>query len=147
MVHGQRVIGWGYEGKCADDLLEFVNENSAIAVVDVRLHAASRKPEFRKRALAERLERAGVRYLHLPELGNPKDNREAFARPGSPAAEAAHARFVNEVVRTPDARPALDEVVRLSGEGVVVVVCYEDEDSRCHRSLVMDELPALLAAG
>lgn len=145
-MEAQRVIGWGYEGKCVDDLLEFVNENSALAVVDVRLHAASRKPEFRKRALADRLERAGVRYLHLPELGNPKDNREAFSRPGSSEAKVAHERFLEEVIRTPEALAALDELVKLSLEGAVVVVCYENEDAHCHRSLVIRELPALVVA-
>ena len=144
MSMSQRVIGWGYEGKCGDDLLEFVNDNSAVAVVDVRLHAASRKPDFRKRALAERLERAGVQYLHLPQLGNPKDNREAFANPESREAQLAHERFVTEVARQPEAQDALGVVARIAEGGVVVLVCYEDDETRCHRSLVLAEMPSEL---
>lgn len=141
-----RITGWGYEGKSAEDLLEFANQRSVVAVVDVRLHAVSRKADFRKRALESTLADAGIAYRHLPALGNPKDNREAFAQPGSDAAAVAHQRFRDEVVSTSEARRALDEVAALAQTGVVALLCYEDEESCCHRSLILDEF-ALSDAG
>ncbi len=56
-------------------------------LVDVRLTPLSRKPGMSKRQLADALTAVGVEYLHLPALGNPRDNRDAF-RQGDPRGRA-----------------------------------------------------------
>jgi uncharacterized protein (DUF488 family) len=71
----------------AEELIDELTELGVRVLVDVRLNPLSHKPGLSKRRLAEAVEAAGMSYLHLRELGNPKDNRDAF-RAGDPAARA-----------------------------------------------------------
>src|ERR1700751_6123716 len=71
----------GYEGASAE-AFDATLENAGIElVVDVRAVAVSRRRGFSKSSLAARLEAAGLRYVHLRGLGDPKPGRDA-ARAG-----------------------------------------------------------------
>lgn len=83
------VIGVGYEGRSVEDLVSLVTEAGVTVLVDVRLNAISRKPGLSKSRLAARLGEVGIRYEHVPALGNPKENREAFRR-GEAAARSRY---------------------------------------------------------
>ncbi len=134
--------GWGYEGRTVDDLINFVREVGATVVMDVRLTPLSRRPGFSKRRLTESLDAAGIAYLHLPALGNPRDNRPGFAAPASREGIAAHARFRDEVLSTELAQAALDTAARLTQSEHLVVLCFEADQDTCHRQLVIDALRA-----
>lgn len=135
-----RVHGWGYEGREVEDLIQYAHDTAATVVVDVRLTPISRRHGFSKRRLADALAEAGLAYVHLPALGNPRDNRPGFAEPASPAGKAAHKRFRTEVLDTPEASEAVDKLTRLADTTHVVVLCFEADQSRCHRDLVISEL-------
>jgi hypothetical protein len=77
----------GYEGRTAGELVTLLSQAAVDVLVDVRLTPLSRKPGLSKRRLAAALAAAGVDYLHLPALGNPRDNRDAF-RQRDPASRA-----------------------------------------------------------
>lgn len=67
----------GYEGT---DIERFVKTLTAVgieAVADVRAVPLSRKKGFSKNALQEHLEKAGIKYLAMQQLGDPKEGREA----------------------------------------------------------------------
>lgn len=104
-------------------------------VVDVRQTPQSRKAGLSKRKLSEALEGIGVSYRHMPELGNPKDNREAF-RLGFPSAVE---RF-RELLGGEPAIAALRELLLLIDNETVMLLCYERDATSCHRSLIVDEL-------
>src|SRR5437773_2633547 len=74
----RRLVSLGYEGRTAEQLVSELQSESVTVLVDVRLTPLSRKPGLSKRRLAALLADAGIRYVHLGALGNPKDNREAF---------------------------------------------------------------------
>ncbi|GIG36559.1 DUF488 domain-containing protein [Cellulomonas pakistanensis] len=133
-----RLHGWGYEGRTVDDLIEFAHATASTVVVDVRLTPISRRPGFSKRRLAAALDEAGLGYLHLRALGNPRDNRPGFAEPATPAGAAAHRRFASEVLTTEGARAAVDRLVELAGVTDLVVVCFEADQTTCHRRLVIE---------
>ncbi len=141
-----RVTGWGYEGRTVADLVEFARAIDAALVVDVRLNAISRKRDFSKARLSERLQEDGIRYLHLPELGNPKDNREAFAAPGSAANLIAHARFAHEVLDSDAGQSAVRLVAGAAERGPVILLCYERDEACCHRAPVIDAVERLVHA-
>lgn len=71
----------GYEGTDIDRFVATLKAARIEMLVDVRALALSRKKGFSKKGLAARLDRDGVAYLHLVELGNPKVGRDA-ARAG-----------------------------------------------------------------
>jgi uncharacterized protein (DUF488 family) len=125
----------GYEGRSAEDLVIALAEAGVDVLVDVRLTPLSRKPGLSKRQLAGALAAAGVEYLHLPALGNPRDNREAF-RQGDPHSRA---RF-RALLHTPEAQAALDELRSRVRDERVALLCVEREAQCCHRQLVSDDL-------
>ena len=142
---GARLVTIGYEGRSAEGLVEELKSGRIGVLVDVRLTPLSRKPGLSKRRLAESLEQAGIAYVHLPALGNPKENRAAF-RAGDPRSRT---RF-RTLLRSPEAAAALEQVAALTTDSRVALLCFERHASECHRQVISDELerrvPALAVA-
>ena len=114
------LVSIGYEGRSADELVQALQRASVDVLVDVRLTPSSRKPGLSKRKLAATLAAVDIEYLHLPALGNPKDNRGAF-RAGKPAAyERLRALLTGDA-----ARDAIDEITTLLDEHTVALLCFE----------------------
>lgn len=128
------LVSVGYEGRTADDLVVLMVESGVDVVADVRLNAISRKPGLSKRRLAELLAEAGVEYVHLKALGNPKDNREPFWT--GRVAEGVQ-RF-RDLLAAPGPAASLDELVELAATQRVAVLCFERDHDRCHRQVVTD---------
>ena len=65
-----RVWTIGHGTRTSDELVATLHQAGIETLVDVRRFPASRRnPQFDQAALAEELERAGIAYLHLPDLG------------------------------------------------------------------------------
>jgi hypothetical protein len=71
----------GYEGAPLGEVLGRLNDAGISLLIDVRAVAASRRAGFSKTILASSLNEVGIDYLHLRNLGTPKDGRIA-ARAG-----------------------------------------------------------------
>ena len=135
-MEGQ-LVGWGYQGRTPEDLIVAMGVRGATRLVDVRLTPVSRVRGVSKSRL--RLETAGLVYEHRPELGNPKDNRPGYARPGTPAADAAHRRYLEEVACSERGSAAIDHLAALvDGGEVVFVLCFEHDQECCHRAQIID---------
>jgi uncharacterized protein (DUF488 family) len=132
------LLGIGYQGCTLDDLVASLLTSGVSRLVDVRLNPLSRKPGLSRNALARALADAGIAYEHRRELGNPKENRAGFA--GTAAGRnAARARY-RASLRRPEAREALDAVAAAATRERVAVLCFEAEQSRCHRDVVLHEV-------
>lgn len=131
----------GYEGRTLDDVVRTLCSWEVGTLVDVRLNAISRKKGFSKTALRCGLEDAGISYVHLPHLGNPKHNRDGFWDPGTSAAEAAQNRF-RHLITTPEAIASLDLIESLAQNGGAAMLCFESRRSMCHRNVIAQELDA-----
>ena len=129
------VMTIGYQHRTVDDVVAMLRSARVKVLVDVRLTPLSRKTGLSKNRLAARLHEAGIDYLHLPQLGNPRDNRDAFRRHD----EAAVARYRDEL-RTPEGQAALDKLIRLARHHRVALMCFEADPAQCHRSMVADAL-------
>lgn len=134
--------GWGYEGRTLPDLVEFAHATGARWIVDVRLNPISRKAGFSKRALSQAIADAGLTYLHLLALGNPKDNRAGFADVEGEVGDVARARYGREVLETDAAAAALERVRELAAQDGVVLLCFEADGRCCHRTEVLHALRA-----
>lgn len=141
------VMGWGYEGRTVDEMLRAFTAFGVRTVVDVRLNAVSRRRGFSKRALESAVSEAGMTYVHLPALGNPRDNRAAFSQPESSAGTIARDRYVVDVLESDTGKAALEGVAALASQGAVMLVCYEAAESCCHRSLILRALDNRCAVG
>ena len=139
------VIGAGYEGK---DIATFVSELTVWkirTVVDVRLNPISRKKGFSKKALTGALAESGIDYRHMPSLGNPKDNREGFWLPGTPASKLAGERF-ESLLDGDAAAEKIIELTDLAARQRVAVLCFEASELCCHRQYVLARVKERLGA-
>jgi len=132
------LIGIGYEGRALAPFVDDLVARGVTRVVDVRLNAVSRKPGFSKRALSAALFASGIAYEHRPALGNPRENRAGFG--GAPAAlTAARAAYLS-LLSAPAAVAALAEVARAAERERVAVLCFEADQRRCHRDVLIANL-------
>jgi uncharacterized protein (DUF488 family) len=76
-THMATLFTVGYEGSKPSDLFASLQDNGITLLIDVREVPISRKPGFSKTSLSLGLDVAGIRYLHLKGLGDPKPGRVA----------------------------------------------------------------------
>ena len=132
----------GYEGARPADFVGTLQLVDVRMVIDIRDRAQSRRPGFSKSALRESLEAAGIGYLHLKELGDPKEGRDA-ARSGD---FARFRQIYAAVLETTEATEALDQIAALSGQMSVCLLCYERDHHECHRKIVADHLESVVGS-
>lgn len=131
----------GYQSTTVPNFLTALREAGVTLLVDVRAVAMSRRPGFAKSALRANLESAGIRYLHLRQLGTPSDGRVA-ARAGRH--EEMHRIFREQLAteRAQDELHTLADLIR--GAQNVAIMCFEADARVCHRSIVAQALGALV---
>lgn len=132
----------GYEGARPDDFVGTLQLVDVRMVVDIRDRAQSRRPGFSKSALREKLEQNGISYIHLKELGDPKDGRDA-ARSGD---LVKFRQIYAEVLKTQQAVDALDHIADLARSMNVCLLCYERDHHECHRKIVADHLESVVGS-
>ncbi|WP_316751064.1 DUF488 family protein, N3 subclade [Streptomyces herbicida] len=124
----------GYEGRDIDSFVTSLVDSRIDVVADVRLTPISRKKGFSKTRLGQALADAGVAYTHLRGLGNPKDNRAPF---WDGRLDVGKARF-RAVLRSEEAQSDLDRLTEHARQSRVAVLCFEKDESRCHRQVVLE---------
>ena len=128
----------GYEGSMLDDFIATLEAASVRLLIDVRQLPISRRKGFAKGALSTALDSAGIGYLHLKGLGDPKPGRDA-ARSGD------HDRFLkvfSEHMLTSGAQAHLSVAVGHAMAGGACLMCYERDHTSCHRKLVAEAIHA-----
>lgn len=134
------IVGLGYEGWSIEEFLDDLSIKRVSLVVDVRLTPLSRKKGFSKRGLSAVLADQGVGYEHHPALGNPKWNRAGFAGPIHDLETAR--RVFAERLQDSEAIHSLDSVADRAKYELVGIMCFERDQQRCHRSVIIDHLAA-----
>jgi len=132
------VYNIGYEGT---DIRRFVDTLRTVGIeclVDVRAVPHSRKKGFSKKSLSVALESAGIRYVHLVDLGDPKEGRDA-ARAGD---YEGFRRVYADHLKGDAARLALEELSQVALSEVCCMLCFERDPKTCHRSIVAERLVA-----
>lgn len=132
MAH--RLATIGYESATQADVIDRLKQAGVDIVIDVRAVAASRRAGFSKTLLAGSLRDAGIDYVHLRDLGTPKDGRIA-ARAGR--VKEMHDIFERHL-EEPVAQLALAEAGEIAVERRAALLCYEAEAAVCHRRIVAD---------
>lgn len=126
----------GYEGSTPEAFDAALAAAGIELVVDVRAIAASRRRGFAKTALSDRLSDAGIRYIHLRELGDPKPGRDA-ARAGRWAEFRA---IFTAHLATPEAVGGLARLSELVVRQRTALLCYEADAAQCHRTIVAERV-------
>ncbi|NOV21222.1 DUF488 domain-containing protein [Ensifer adhaerens] len=128
----------GYEGT---DIARFVKTLTAVgveAVADVRAVPQSRKKGFSKNSLREHLETAGIKYLPMQELGDPKEGREAAKAGDFDRFRMIYCAHVDQ----PESAAAIERLAAVSEEQAVCLLCFERDPKTCHRFIVGERMGA-----
>ena len=136
-----RLATIGYEQQTLPDVIGRLKRAEIDMVIDVRAVAASRRPGFSKSMLAATLAEHGIDYVHLRQLGTPKEGRLA-ARAGRTA--EMHAIFERHL-QEPAAQLELARAAELAQKHRVALLCFEADAAHCHRAIVADRLRERLA--
>jgi len=126
----------GYEGASLDNFIRTLVAAKVQVLIDIRERAQSRRKGFSKSALDAALSNAGITYLHLRVLGDPKEGREA-ARAGQ---MARFRKIYSGVLRSSEAKAALKVIADASQRSSACLLCYERDFEHCHRKLVSDKI-------
>ena len=120
--------------------MALLEEQQIRALADVRRFPGSRRyPQFGKEPLAAALERAGIRYLHFPELGG---RRKARADSPNTAWRNEAFRGYADYMGTADFEAGIERLCALAGEQRTAIMCAEALWWQCHRGLIADYLKA-----
>ena len=122
----------GYEAASLADFIATLRAAGVGRIIDVRELPISRRKGFAKRALSEALVAAGIDYVHLRGLGDPKEGRDA-ARAGD---VARFKRVFDRHMATATAQADLQAAIAFAKQGGACLMCYERDHVACHRSIV-----------
>lgn len=132
------VLTIGHSTRTLDEFIGLLRAHTVTCVVDVRTVPRSRhNPQFNKASLPLALKKAGLGYVHLPELGGLR-----HARPDSLNMGWRNTSFRGyaDYMQTPEFGQGLEKLIRLAKEDRVAMMCAEAVPWRCHRSLIADAL-------
>ena len=130
----------GHSTRALDEFIKALKSFKIVTLVDVRSYPGSRRyPQFNKAELAESLQKAGIEYLHKPELGGRRR-----ARKGSPNIAWRNESFRGyaDYMETDSFREGIEELLELASKARTAIMCAEAVWWRCHRSLIADYLKA-----
>ena len=128
----------GHGTRPAEELVDLLREAGVLTVVDVRRFPGSRRnPQFGRGPLEESLRRAGIGYVHAPDLGGRRSRVEGDDR--FDCVRVAAFRSYASWMGSPEWAAALDAALELPRP---CFLCAETVPWRCHRRLVADALAA-----
>lgn len=128
----------GYEGRSLDELIDELVDAGIKRLIDVRELPLSRRRGFSKTALGETLHNAGIEYIHVRALGNPKPNRDRYWAGDIAGGAAVYRKHLNN-----GSRSALVELAESLGQGPTCLLCFERDHAECHRDVIVDALQQL----
>lgn len=132
-VEGKALYTIGYEGNSFENYLNRLIKNDIRLLADVRKNPLSRKYGFSKRTLAEILEKLGIGYLHMPDLGIVSEKRRELKSQRD--YDALFDEYEDTVLSENDeAIAALIDLVEKKER--IAITCFEAEVCMCHRGRV-----------
>jgi uncharacterized protein (DUF488 family) len=136
------ILTLGHSTRPIDQFLTLLSAHRVTTLVDIRTIPQSRhNPQFGQAALASALEGRGIAYRHMPSLGGLRRPRPDSL---NTAWRNASFRGYADYMQTPAFEAAIEDVIVVSTDRVIALMCAEAVPWRCHRSLVAD---ALIARG
>jgi uncharacterized protein (DUF488 family) len=122
----------GYEGMALSAFTDALTKARVTVLADVRAIAHSRRPGFAKTALRTAVEAAGIQYLHIPGLGNPKAGRQAAWAGDVNGYERIFRAHLNLAM----AQSGLANLASVARRRRTCLMCMEADPADCHRSII-----------
>jgi uncharacterized protein (DUF488 family) len=135
-----QILTIGHSTHELEAFIDLLRGQDVEALADVRRYPSSRRmPWFGEERLAAGVDGAGIRYLHLPELGGRRG-----PLPGSPNGGWRVGQFQGyaDHMASNEFAAGLRELEVLARERRTAAMCAEAPWWRCHRRLLSDALVA-----
>ena len=128
----------GHSTRSSEEFVALLAAHGVTLLVDVRTVPRSRtNPQFNKDILPETLRTAGIQYQHVPDLGGLRKTKA-----GSPNGGWRNLSFRGyaDYMQTAEFKTALEQLIEMSNDDQLAIMCAEAVPWRCHRSLIADAL-------
>jgi uncharacterized protein (DUF488 family) len=135
-----RIWTIGHSTRSLEEFLELLRFHRIQVLADVRQFPGSRRlPHFSQQPFSEALNRAGIEYVHFPELGGRRR-----PRPDSPNVAWRNEAFRGyaDYMMSAPFRAGIDRLLKIADEKFTAIMCAEAVWWRCHRALIADYLKA-----
>jgi uncharacterized protein (DUF488 family) len=130
----------GHSNRTLQDFLELLQANAIHALADVRRFPGSRRyPHFGQELLAQSLSKAGIEYIHLPELGGRRGTR---ADSHNTAWRHPAFRGYADYMETPEFERGIERLLVVARAKPAAIMCAEALWWQWHRGLISDWLKA-----
>jgi uncharacterized protein (DUF488 family) len=128
----------GHSTRPVETLIEMLKAHGVKRLVDVRTIPRSRhNPQFNSDTLAAALDRAGIAYTHMKELGGLRHTRKDSPNTGW---RNTSFRGYADYMQTAEFVRAVETLIEAADREPIAVMCAEAVPWRCHRSLIADAL-------
>jgi uncharacterized protein (DUF488 family) len=131
------VFSIGYQGLTIDSFLNKLITYNITVVVDVRNNPQSMKYGFSKKNFKQYIENAGMKYIHIPELGIPSPMRKGLGE------RVSHKSLfkVYENKLLPKHESEIKQLIDLTNKNErIALVCFEADHLFCHRHSLIEYL-------
>lgn len=125
----------GYEGFDVLSFIDLLQKNKVKTLVDIRELPLSRKHGFSKSALSKNVELVGMHYIHISELGAPRNVRHEYRED-----EDWHRFSERYKAHLRTQQEALKRLAELVRRETCCLMCFEADHRRCHRHYVANAL-------
>jgi uncharacterized protein (DUF488 family) len=139
------VFSIGYEGLTIDSFLNKLIANNITVVVDVRNNPQSMKYGFSRKSFKQYIESAGMKYIHIPELGIPSTMRKGLGESEAPpflggvSHKTLFKAYENKLL--PNHETEIKQLIDLTNQNErIALVCFEADHNFCHRHTLIEHL-------
>jgi uncharacterized protein (DUF488 family) len=125
----------GYEQRDIDSFLDVLIQHQIDTVIDVRNNPFSMNFSFMQKKLIGYLDKAGMGYKHIPELGIESEHRKNLE-----SKEDYERLFQTYREQLPAKKEHMDEIVKMGKNERVALLCFERDVSSCHRREIANQI-------
>jgi len=125
----------GHQGYPFWYFLSTLSQHKIDTIIDIRGPAICRKTGFSKNSLPANLNKAGIEYEHIPELGCPKEVRDKFL--DTQDMNEYRQSYLNSL---PNKDESLSRLISLANQSNCVMMGFDAAYAQCHRHFIGEEL-------
>jgi len=125
----------GYEGRDIDEFLNILIQNNIEILVDIRANPHSMKFNFIGTRIKKFIEKVGIQYKSIPELGIESEKRKQLNT------KSDYIELFLQYRKGLEAKTEfLNEIIRLGKKYRIALMCFEKDPNFCHRGQVGEVL-------
>lgn len=127
----------GHSTRKIHQFLKILLDNEIQYIVDVRSYPTSRfVPQYNKNYLSKYLNKHGIKYEHIIELGGRRHNTSYI----DTSIESRFFSSYAEHMRTQEFKNGLKKLKKIGTKYKTAIICSEAVWWRCHRRMIADRL-------